>query len=179
VIDRPLVDSITGGASSERLGSGHLDVDNLLSRSSSFAPWSGEHLTRLVLANGIGILLMIVGWYQTTGSHSVDTRISWLEMGILGLFVTGVANVRWLLRGFEAVSAARSMVAQIPVELRETQMSRFRIGRPLAGTAGALVWVEGTARFHVRGCDLVSGKSAQSITSEEARSLLACEVCLP
>jgi hypothetical protein len=158
--------------------SGGLDASLLVARSRSFGPWSSEHVVRLIIADGLGLILVLVGWWQAAGVGSVHAGIAWLNLCLAGLVVAAVGNGLWLLRARQAVGLARMRVLGAP---RPVGVSSDRVYRPSDNGHAVLVAVPGLLRFHRPGCALVAGKQVRvaSRVAHERAGRQACEVCEP
>lgn len=144
--------------------------------SSLFGPWTADHILRVVGANGLGVVLIVAGWYQASGVGAVRTQLAWLNLGVAGLFVAAAANGVWILRGRQAVGQAYD-------ELNRS-MSMLGVGRRTAPAnavaASELVRVTGTSLYHRRECPCVSGREtiAGDQADHEREGRAPCEVCL-
>jgi len=144
---------------------------NPIGGSASIAPWSPEGLARLVLTNGAGLVLLALGWYQASGQVTVRGQLTWLNVGLAGLGVGGVANGAWLLRGRQAVGMARSALL----------LDRGDASPPPQGPDETPVTGPGMTRFHRAACPLAAGKVVSPAPRAEhvRRGLAPCEVCDP
>ena len=96
-------------------GGAHLDPRALEARAPrSVGPWSPDHLVGLVVANGIGVVLVFVGWWEASGLGSAHNQLAWLNLSLLGLVAAGGANGLWLARGRRVVTLARAAVLPYP-----------------------------------------------------------------
>jgi hypothetical protein len=145
---------------------------NPLGGSASIAPWSPEGLARLLVTNGAGLVLVALGWYQASGQVTVRGQLTWLNVSLAGLGVSGVANGAWLVRGRQAVGMARSALFQDRSEASAP---------PHPGPDDRPVTGPGMTRFHRATCPLAAGKvvSPAPRAQHERRGLVPCEVCDP
>jgi hypothetical protein len=152
-----------------------LQPGELVARSAGFGPWSSEHVARLLVAELVGLVLVLVGWWQAAGSGSVRTGLAWLNLCLAGLVVAGVGNGLWLLRGRQVVTLARVEVLGVPAS------AETPVVVPSSNGHGGLVSGSGLARFHRPGCVLVAGKGVEVATwvSHDRAGRRACEVCEP
>jgi hypothetical protein len=136
-------------------------------------------VVRLLVSNGLGLLLALVGWWQAAGSGSVRSGLAWLNLSLAGLVVAGVANGLWLLRGRQAITLGRvSVLGQPrPVDV-SAGVSPFG---PSENGHARLVAAVGLSRFHRPGCALVAVKEVRvaSRVAHERAGRFACEVCEP
>src|SRR5437879_652815 len=87
---------------------GRLELATLERRSErKFLPWTGEALVRLAIGDGVALFLIVLSWYEASGTVSTSTSVAWFKAGIVGLVVAGTSNALWLLRGRKAVGLAR------------------------------------------------------------------------
>jgi hypothetical protein len=150
----------------------------LRSTTRSSALWDGRDLVNLVIADSLSILLIVVSWYQTSATPRVRDELAWLNLGIAGLVLGGVANALWFLRGRQAVGIARALM--LP------DVERWEAGRPGEVTAAplaraALVAGPGMSRYHLTSCPFTVDRSVTSATRDrhEAAGRLPCEICEP
>jgi hypothetical protein len=148
-----------------------LDPDALEREQSARGPWSSGSVERLVLTNTAALGLVLVGWAQAAGTHTLTTALMWLNVGLVGLGLAGVGNGLWLLRGRRAVTlASRAVVGHLPA--------------PAAiATAPAtdVIATDGTRRYHRPGCPLVAGRPFRhgAVRRFEGEGRTACEACRP
>jgi hypothetical protein len=139
-------------------------------------PWNGDALARLVLWNGAGLVLVVLGWYEASGRGRPGPGISWLNVSILGLLVSGAANGMWLLRQRRTVTMAR--VSILPVLHRDAALSEGPLKMPAHDEESVTrVWIPGLTRYHRQGCPLIAGKEVSPTQGLEP--LAACEMCEP
>jgi hypothetical protein len=135
-------------------------------------------MVRLLVADGVGLVLILVGWWQAAGVGSVQSGLAWLNLCLAGLVVAAVGNGLWLLRARQAVSLARVSVLGVahPVEVAMRPMYA-----PSENGHARLAAVPGLLRFHRPGCALVAGKQVRvaSRVAHERAGRQGCEVCEP
>lgn len=188
--------SAAGGAA------GHLDLRALTVRSVPGAgPWSPDQVAGLVAANGIGLVLVAVGWWQASGLGSASSQLAWLNLSVFGLVVAAGANALWLARVRRVVLLARTATLPDPATgfawpatLPTTGNGRApaaapwpgRTRTPLDGSAvspagAGLVAGRLMSRYHRASCLLVTGKEVrvESRSDHERARRHACEVCQP
>lgn len=139
------------------------------------APWTPEGLARLLLMNGAALVLLIVGWYQTSGQLTLRGQLTWFNVSLAGLGLAGFANGAWLLRGRQAVGLARA--ATVPVA---SGAGDGGAARPWSQST-KLVAGPGMSRYHHPSCPFAAGRDVAPATWEdhEDEGLVPCEVCLP
>jgi hypothetical protein len=138
-----------------------------------FGPWSNQDVARLLGGNALGLLLVLIGWYQASGASVERTQLAWVELGIAGVIIAGLVDATWLLRGRSAIHTAVDVVIG-PVVHAE----RAHAVRPSADTRPSLVWVPNTSRYHRPDCPLTAGKETRAADPAQQRRLAACEVCI-
>lgn len=132
--------------------------------------------------NAIGLILVVLGWYNANGSDQPSTQLRWMELGVAGVAIATVGNGLWVLRGRRMVGAtARHLFgSELPALLPEV--------RPAPGLAaadpGVLLAAPGTIRYHRTACVLLSGHPRDGLDSHprdahERTGRRACEVCRP
>jgi hypothetical protein len=141
----------------------------------SLDPWTADSLARLIAVNLVGVVLIGLGWYQSSGQGDVRTELSWLEVAIAGALIAGLGNAAWLVRGRRQVRIAVAAAMNPLFSLESVAVAAPRAG---ATTAQVLIWVPRTGRVHDGSCPLVSGKDVRLATAEQARTLTRCEICL-
>ena len=140
----------------------------------SYEPWTAEGLARLIAGNVAGVLLIGLGWYQSSGQGDIRTDLSWLEVTIAGALLAGIVDAAWLMRGRRRVRAAVA-AALDPILTADLEGGT---AKSPDRAAEVLLWVPGTQRMHDAGCPLVRGKDMRVATAAQRRSLTRCEVCL-
>jgi hypothetical protein len=134
-----------------------------------------------LLAIGIGIVVIVLGWNGAAGEFEVDAQVPYLLSG-------GAAGLALVGLGMALLVVQNSRRDRTLLEARFEELSRS-ISR-LAGTvadqavdpAGASTLVAaGNDSFHRLDCRLVDGKDLPRITVHTARreGLAACRICNP
>src|SRR5579862_9341127 len=91
--------------------SGALSIEQVVRRESrGIPPWTSAELSRVLVANFVGLILIAVSWFQVAGQLTSRDQLAWLNVGIVGVAVAGVSNGLWLLRGRRNIGLARVMV---------------------------------------------------------------------
>jgi hypothetical protein len=142
-------------------------------------------LVGVVVANGIGMMLLIAGWWQASGLSAARHQLAWLNLSVLGLVVAGAANGMWLARVRRVVTLARGVALPFrPV----APVEHASLAGPALGSAGSnghgpgqLVSGSGMSFYHRATCQMVAGKEAQvaSRGEHEQAGRRPCEVCWP
>lgn len=140
-----------------------------------FRPWSAEQLARLVVSQLTAFAVIMVAWYQTSGTGLVQRQLAWLCVGVVGLVVAGAGNALWLLRGLRHIQLAQR--AALPAATR----SRPEPAPAKSGAAPLLVSGASLTRYHLPDCALVAGKEtfAAPRPGHEPADRRPCEVCRP
>ncbi len=150
------------------------------------APRAGR-LKEFVVANaraliavgliGMGIVIVLLGWYGTAYTNILTEQIPYLVSG--GLLGLGLIIVGGLL----AVSAIQSReLHEMRSDLVRMALSRGEAGGAKAGPADGQVYVvPGGRSFHVAGCPLLEGKDGEAYAPSRARDAgyAACKLCGP
>ena len=134
------------------------------------APWTGAQARVVGACDVVAVLLVVAAWYAARQEDSLQAQVPWLNLAVVGLLVATVAN------GFLFLLARRA-VGQRRLEVLPDVIARLRPIVP--PTIGPRLWVAGTTRVHVDGCQMIAGKPAKPITDARVRSkgLLPCEIC--
>jgi hypothetical protein len=148
--------------------------------------WGADHVIRVMAANGIGLVLVFIGWWATSGEGSFHRQLPWLNVGVAGLVVAGAGNGLWLARGRRAITQSRKSVTRAcgstngRVVVRRSSRDRLGVGESGMGSMG-LVAGQGMSFYHRATCLLVGGKTVRVLSraEHERDGLLACEVCRP
>ena len=151
-----------------------------------YGGWGAEHLIRVAVANGIGLVLVFVGWWATSSQGSFHRQLAWLNVGLAGLLVAAAGNGLWLARGRRAITDARKRLTLAygasngRSAMRASSGPRPGLGEAASGSRG-LVAGEAMSFYHRATCLLVAGKTVRVGTrgDHERDGLQACEVCRP
>jgi hypothetical protein len=143
-----------------------------------FRPWSADHLARLVVSQLGAFAVIVVVWFQTSGTGMVQRQLAWLGLGVVGLLVAGAGNALWLLRGLRRIQLAQRAV--LP-DAQRAQAARPAPSPPEAGAVSLLVSGASMTRYHLAGCSLVVGKETYGASrpGHESARRRPCEVCRP
>lgn len=151
-------------------------------RAGAPGPWSLEISIRVLAFNAVGLILIVVGWYNSAGSDQPGSQLRWIEVGVAGFAVATIGNGMWVLRGRRAVGAAARQLfgSDLPAVLPSVP------GALAVAPAGfdVLLAAPGTIRYHRPVCTLLSGHPLDSLDSHprgahERIGRRACEVCRP
>jgi hypothetical protein len=174
---------------------GRLDLDALENHSPHvLGAWSPDQLVSLLMFNGLGLVLVVVGYWQAAGLGRTAEQLPWLNLSLLGLIVSGGTNGLWLARGRRMVTLARAAMlpcipglVAVPTARRNGRVlagatRRCQPVRPApAGPTDALVAGTAMSYYHRPGCLLAAGKEVTvgSRPDHEAAGRRPCEVCQP
>jgi hypothetical protein len=157
----------------------------------SVIPWSSDHLVGVMVVNGVGLILLIGGWWKASSISSAHSQLAWLNLSVLGLVLAGAANGLWLARVRRVVTLARS--AALPFGPGQpfgpsVTAAQPALAGPKPGTAatnghgtGDLVSGPGMSFYHRPSCLMVAGKEIQAAarSRHERAGRRPCEVCWP
>jgi hypothetical protein len=128
----------------------------------------------LALRTALGLALLLVGWFEASGSLTVSAQTPWLVCAAAGTAVAAGAQALWVLRLRRAVVLRITAVHARAGELGPGAL-RAATGDPVcvAGVPARL--------YHRADCDLVAGRAATAATVSEHRLArrAPCEVCVP
>jgi hypothetical protein len=143
-------------------------------------PWRRGHALVTGVLGAVGAVLLVWGWYGSSGTVDLNSQTRWLALGILGLIVGGLGMSVWLLAGLRAVTDLKREVLdelsrRLPVEAAAAAPAGSAPGTTALGTA------PGMRRYHRAECLMIAGKDA---TWAEAHAhveagLVPCGVCRP
>lgn len=138
-------------------------------------PWTNEALLRLLGGNAVGIVLVLLSWYESSGATSTSSAVTWFKVGIGGVVVAGVSNGLWLLRGRQTVGLARVALLD-----RYARRPDVRAAHAPSPATTALVVLPTSHRYHRAGCPMVRGKAVAVMPFEvEQSDRVPCQVCRP
>jgi hypothetical protein len=134
-------------------------------------PWRVEDLLRwygVLIGSVVGLA---ISWWGISGTASLRRSITWLDVAVLCLVLSGLGNMRWLLQGRRAVATRRRAELPAPDALRRQ-----------GGVAPAVevrVAMAGAGRYHRPGCQAVVGKPTASadLAAHEAAGRRPCGLC--
>lgn len=142
----------------------------------------GRH--RLPMAmNLAGALVLVSSWWNSANTVRLSTQVAWVVVGLIGVIVSGLANLIEL-RGWRVAIVNRLARLAPRVALAQGQLGL----EPLLGGPSVLrfspadaVAVDTGTFYHRPSCALVTGKPAvgASIPAHEAAGRRPCGVCEP
>jgi hypothetical protein len=140
-------------------------------------PWTSTELSRVVLANALGLAMIAISWYQVADQLTSRDELAWLNVGIVGVAIAGVANGMWLLRGRRNIGIARVMVLpDVPGRAASAWPNRLAEDLDNASVASAEM-----TRYHRPSCPLVEGKNVTAAPRRQHERVgrVPCELCEP
>jgi hypothetical protein len=127
-----------------------------------------------------GAALMVLGWYQASGTFDVDRQLDGASVGLTGLALTLVALITWLAVSRRAVAARSATVVSL---LQTSAPAADQSSRPSAAMPPGTTLVASARmlRYHRDDCQLVEGKTVAPAgrRQHEAAGRRPCGVCLP
>ena len=145
----------------------------------TLSPWRPGHLIGLWLTTMIGMGLIALAWYGTSGRTDLGEQMPFLESGILGVVAMGVADGLWLLRGRRAVGERRARLLPMVEERDASAQAPFapiqRVDTAPVAASGAMT------HYHRTDCDLVYGKDVllADPAAHAASGRRPCPICSP
>jgi hypothetical protein len=135
------------------------------------APWTTAQARAVGACDLVAALVVATAALLAGGEDALQDQVTWVNLAVLGLLLAMVANGCWLLLARRAVGRRR-------LELVPDVVARARPKAATVTTAGWL-WLPGTSRAHVHGCQMILGKPAEEISADGIRSnrLSRCELC--
>jgi hypothetical protein len=157
-------------------------------RSQSDSPWNERDFLRTTGFVVLGVTLLAVCWFASSGEADFQSQIVWVAGGAASIVVAGIGLGGWLLAGirevhremYEVTAGMKTIVLHSPPEVMFDEVDD--LDRPVSPpAAGRAVYVigAGMSRVHVPDCVLVRGKPTSEVGVPEilARGLGYCEVC--
>lgn len=141
--------------------------------------WGTKGLTLLIGVNGIGLSMILAGWFGAGDTAVVQRQIPWINLAIAGLALSAVNNGVWILRGRRSLVM---MASRFPDRMINGRRSRIIAG-DRADTGPVDWYVAGPLMtlYHRPNCPFVAGKSVQG--ENRAAHVTAgrgpCAVCEP
>jgi hypothetical protein len=138
--------------------------------SSTRTLWSHAQIRFVVLAAGLGGVLIAVSWLGAANATDVHTQLGWAVLAVAAMLLPvggGAALVLWAHR-IIALRRHRVLRARRPVTTR--------VAPSIVDTA----WyaVRNTVRAHRRGCELLSGKDIERLPgTPQSAGRVPCEWC--
>lgn len=135
------------------------------------APWSPAQV-RLVVGCNAGAAALVAVSATAAGGASLQDQVAWLNVAVLAMLLTVVANGCLFLVARRAIGRRRlSLVPDVQGHVHE---------RPDHPTAtGDWFWVPGTTRAHRLGCPMTAARAPRPVSDAVIRAerLRRCEIC--
>jgi hypothetical protein len=145
-----------------------------------------------VIVAVVGLVLLVVGWYDVSGEADVGRQMPYLVSASLpgaALLVCGavlIAAERWrdaAARSDQKIEALYALFTE-PAERADAAGQPDNEGtdpRVEPDLDGHLVTVDGSTRYHRPACPLLTGKATHDVDRDEltAKALEPCPVCEP
>jgi hypothetical protein len=140
--------------------------------------WQAGDVVLLYSLQILGFGLLVASAWATTVSDDVSTRVAWVNLGVVGLLVSGTGTAFWLMAGRRAVGTRRAWLLVVS----DVDAAPEYAPRPAdrATPAGLVAVADGT-RYHRADCALVAGKAVveQARTRHTRAGRQPCGVCRP
>ena len=124
-----------------------------------------------------GVTLLAWGWWEASGSASLDDQTGWVVIAVVGVGIGAFGMSTWVRAGRRTVCDRRELVLRQVEEL--TTAAGSMSTDPCDGVA--LVTYPNAQRYHRADCLLLQGKQVQPLSgrSKAPKATLPCEMCAP
>jgi hypothetical protein len=131
-------------------------------------PWTAPDAVAVVATQAVGVVAIVIGWYEAGGQRSAGRQMAWVATAVAGLVVAAVGNAAWLGRARRRIGQRSAWARLALIDTRPAVVADDRV-----------LIVPGARRFHTPECLLVDGKATVAMTIEEARAAgrESCGVC--
>ncbi len=140
-------------------------------------PWQVAHLLVWYVGAAAGLVVILVAWWGASGTTRLPTLITWVDVAVVGVVVSGMANLVWLLEGRRAVGERRYAV------LGDPDLTAGAAQRTVADLGGelSLVAAEAMTRYHRAACPAVAGRHVAAASRDDHESVgrSPCGICRP
>ena len=136
--------------------------------------------SRLLLAAGwsVGLFVVFLGWWGTSGKATTDDQFRWLGLGVAGMILCLAVSASWISTGMRAVGGRIRVAVPRPLDVPRPVVELRATGR---SADDGLVAAAGMRYYHRRSCRLAQGKPVRAADRaahiRDGRS--ACGVCRP
>ncbi|MHB1853561.1 MAG: hypothetical protein ACYCSJ_05750 [Acidimicrobiales bacterium] len=157
-----------------------------------FWRWAGGAVRPVIgwVLAGLGVLIIILGWYGISGQAIVAKQLPYLISGGLGgvaLVGLGAALIgtEWLRREATRVERLEEMVAELRDVLLaypDTAGATAPVKAEYTNGSGSLVAIPTGSTYHLPGCSMVRNKAGvEPVTTRSIgqRGLSPCRICEP
>ena len=136
-------------------------------------PWVVPDLFRWFGLLGIGAAGLVVSWWGVSGTAKLSGLVTWVNVGVVAVVVSGLGNMTWLLQGRRAVAERRRRLLSASSFAPSTPDLLMPYGDDVR------VAVPGTTRHHRPGCAAVAGKRVErkSTAQHERAGRRPCGLC--
>jgi hypothetical protein len=147
------------------------DVDD-----SDLPLWTRSHLALLSVMAGVGLAVIAVSWYGSSGTRQPSQQVRWVAVSIVGLTVSAVANVAWVLRCRRVIGRA---LRTLPATLGWVGSSASQAAAP--ESEEIFVTAAPSTLYHRPDCVFAAGRTVRSASpaAHQRAGLSPCEVCEP
>lgn len=146
------------------------------------APLWGSR-SRLVLGAGwaVGLLVVAVGWWGTSGEATPDGQFRWLGVGVVGMILCLAVSAGWLFTGLRAVGTRIRVAVPVPSDVPDTVLELRLVPDGRQSDPDGLVAAPGMRYYHRPSCALAQGKAVRPAdrTDHVRAGRAACGVCRP
>ena len=143
-------------------------------------PQLWERRSRFVLGVGwsVGLLVVSVGWWGTSGKATTDDQFRWLALGVVGIILCLAVSAAWVFAGMRAVGARIRDIVPRPSEVRPVVDLRAASDTT---ADDVIVAAAGMRYYHRSSCRLAQGKAVRPAerTAHLREGRSACGVCRP
>jgi hypothetical protein len=137
--------------------------------------------SRFLLAGGwaIGLLVVLLGWWGTSGEATSDDQFRWLGLGVVGMILCLTVSASWVFTGMRAVGTRIRDVVPRPSEVARPVTEIRVVSHAVADDV--LVAAAGMRYYHRPSCRLAQGKAIRPAerTAHLREGRSACGVCRP
>jgi hypothetical protein len=153
--------------------------------------WSGIRPVLGWVSLGVGVILLIVGWYEVAGTSVVAKQMPYIASCGLGGVAFVVFGARWLMiqdlrRDSGRLDRLETMVSELHAVLLARGGVTGAAAAPVAaagsnGAPGYVVLPQGST-YHLADCPVVQGKERASVQKPAMiakRGLAPCPLCEP
>jgi hypothetical protein len=127
----------------------------------------------------VGLLVVFLGWWGTSGEATAGRQFRWLGVAVAGMIVCLAVSAGWVFAGMRAVGRRIRVVVPRPSDVPSPVVELRAVSDQIGDDR--LVAAAGMRYFHRPSCRLAQGKAVRPADHashvREGRS--ACGVCRP
>lgn len=140
-------------------------------------PWRVGSVLGLYIAVSVGALLLVLGWWGASGASEPSQQMLWINLGVIGILLSGVGVGYWLLTGQRAVGKRRRAV----LALMGVDKPDPRALEEVVSSLDDLVAAPAMTRYHRTSCPLAAGKAVRvaSLAAHRSAGRRPCGICQP